>query len=75
MGPDEKVMKIVEANVLAGAQTLMENPSVIDAMAERGLKIHGLVYDLKCGELKELPIHETEAHQKARTAAFETKAE
>ena len=68
----DKVMKLVEANVQQGVKTLKENPDVIDAMRERGLRVHGLVYDVGSGELKELEVEESEEEQRGRIEAFET---
>ncbi|MCJ1477124.1 hypothetical protein MMC13_005795 [Lambiella insularis] len=50
----EKVQVVVEANVLAGVRTVQENPNVIEAVKSRGLTVHGLVYDVGSGALKEL---------------------
>ena len=32
------------------------NPDVVRAAKERGLMVHGLVYDLESGELKQLDV-------------------
>ncbi|KAI9811210.1 MAG: hypothetical protein M1827_005542 [Pycnora praestabilis] len=70
----EAALKLVELNVLQGVQTLKENGSVIDAIRERGLAVHGLVYDVGSGELKELDDEEDDRVAEARTAAFQTNA-
>ena len=75
LGAKEKITKLVEANVLQGVQTLRENADVIDAVRERGLRLHGLVYDVGCGELKELEVGESEDETRLRMSAFETEAE
>lgn len=69
----DKARRLVEANVRQGVQTIKENPEVIDAMQERGLQVHGLVYDVACGELKELEIKENEQEGKKRKEAFTLK--
>ncbi|KAM0806193.1 carbonic anhydrase [Usnea florida] len=69
----EKTTRLVEANVRMGVQTLKENAEVIDGMRERGLVVHGLVYDIACGELRELEIEEEEGEGKKRVDAFHTK--
>jgi carbonic anhydrase len=71
---DEKAkgLKLVELNVRSGIDTLMDNPVVLDAVTERGLKVHGLIYDVGTGELNELDINETEEKINSRTTAFKT---
>lgn len=71
LGDGEKGQRLIEANVKAGVQTLLENPDVIEAIHERGLQVHGLVYDITCGELKELKLDEEgESVTKLRDGAF-----
>ena len=72
--PEEAALKLVELNVRAGVKVLEENPVVIDAVAERDLKIHGLIYDVGTGELKELDIQEDEETVRSRKTAFKTEA-
>lgn len=69
----DQLLKLVEANVRAGVQTLKENAEVIDAMRERGLDVHGLVYDIGCGELREIDCEEDEQEGQKREDAFATK--
>ena len=69
----ERFEKLVEANVKKGVKTLKENGEVIKAMKERGLLVHGFVYDIACGELRELEIREEKHEGENRVAAFETK--
>jgi carbonic anhydrase len=68
----DQSLKLVELNVRAGAKNLMENPIVIDAMTERGLQIHGLIYNVGTGELRELDIGEDDDIVKSRVIAFKT---
>ena len=72
LSPEERTQKLVEENVLAGVRTLKQNSSVIEAIKERGLKVHGLVYDISCGQLKELETSEDEGVEKSRFDAFFT---
>lgn len=74
LGEEEAALKLVELNVRAGVKVLEENPTVIDATAERGLKIHGLIYDVGSGELKELDIREDEETVRSRKTAFKTES-
>lgn len=72
LSPQERAQKLTEANVLAGVRTLRENAAVIDGMEERGVQVHGLVYNVGTGELKELDVDEPELVKHARIEAFET---
>jgi carbonic anhydrase len=68
----ERGIKLVELNVRAGIRVLLENPTVIDAMAERGLAVHGLIYNVGTGELRELDIEESDDVVGNRKVAFKT---
>ena len=65
-----KALALVEANVVQGVQTLRENADVIKAEHEAGLQVHGVVYDITCGELREVNVPEAEHEKKIRKAAF-----
>ncbi|KKY16996.1 putative carbonic anhydrase [Phaeomoniella chlamydospora] len=66
----EAALKLVELNVEKGIATLKENPTVIDAIAERGLQLHGLIYDVGSGKLSEMEIKEAEEVKLEREEAF-----
>ena len=68
----ERAIKLVELNVQQGVRTLKENASVIDAIRERGLQVHGMVYDVGTGKLRELDCQESEEEARSRITAFET---
>jgi len=68
----DKGLKLVELNVRAGVKVLHTNPIVIDAMSERGLQVHGLIYNVGTGELRELDIEEEEEIVKSRIVSFKT---
>ncbi|KAL6717603.1 hypothetical protein ACLMJK_005518 [Lecanora helva] len=70
LGEKEKALALVEANVRAGVQTLRENPDVIEGMQSAGLQVHGCVYDLGKGEVRELDCREDEGGAKSRMEAF-----
>jgi len=72
LGEKERALALVEANVKQGVQTLKENAVVIDAMRERGVVVHGLVYNVGTGELKELEIGEDKEAGEQRVEAFKT---
>lgn len=65
---------MVELNVLEGVKTLEQKSVVLEAMQERGLEVHGLIYDVGSGVLREVDTNESEAVIKARFAAFKTDA-
>jgi len=69
----ERALRLVEANVGAGVKVLRENAEVIEAMATRGLEVHGCVYDVGSGELRELDVKEPEEEKEVREMAFRTK--
>ncbi|KAI9777613.1 MAG: hypothetical protein M1839_008667 [Geoglossum umbratile] len=68
----ERAAKLVELNVQQGVRTLRENPSIIDAIRERGLQVHGMVYNVGTGDLRELDCAESDEEARRRVAAFET---
>ena len=68
----ERGLKMVELNVRSGVKVLLANPVVIDAMLERGLQVHGLIYNVGTGDLRELDIEEEEEVVKSRVTAFKT---
>lgn len=49
---------------------LRENADIIEAAKGRGLKVHGCVYDIATGELKELDCREGEGEEELRLKAF-----
>jgi len=72
LGEGERAVRLVEANVRQGVQTLRENAVVIEAMRERGLVVHGLVHDVGTGLLRELECGEGKEVAECRVEAFET---
>ncbi|RMD39197.1 hypothetical protein DV735_g5933, partial [Chaetothyriales sp. CBS 134920] len=68
----DRSLKLVELNVRSSIDVLRENPTVIDAIAERKLAVHGLIFDVGTGELRELDIDEDESVIKTRKIAFRT---
>ena len=73
LDPKERALRLVEANVREGVQTLRENAEVIEARKERGLAVHGLVYDISSGVLRELECGDAEQERLIREDAFHTK--
>ena len=69
----ERAVKLVEANVHAGVRTVRENAVVIEAEKAHGLKVHGCVYDVGTGLLRELECEEGHKDHEERVEAFELK--
>ena len=72
LSPEEAALRLVELNVREGLNVVKQKGVVLNAIHERGLQIHGLVYDVGSGVLRELDIDETEEQLKARLVAFRT---
>ena len=67
----EQVKRISELNVMNGVEVLRQNPDVMKAVKEKGLTVHGVIYDLGTGRLSELECKES-ADDETRAWAFET---
>jgi carbonic anhydrase len=50
----DKAKKLAELNVQMGVGTLMANYVVEEAVRERGLQVHGVIYDIGCGKIRDL---------------------
>ncbi len=72
MSQADAARKMVELNVHNGIRVLQENGSVIDAMRDRGLTLHPMVFDVACGKLQELPLEESSDVEAQRREACET---
>jgi carbonic anhydrase len=74
LDPKDAGLKLAEINVRHGLRTLSENSVVIDAMQdrERGLRLHGAMYDVGTGILRVLDTEEPLDIISARLAAFKT---
>lgn len=51
---DEKVIRLAELNIQQSLDVLRQNSAVIKAISDRGLTLHGMIYDIAEGELKVL---------------------
>ncbi len=61
---DDKLKRFCELNVLAQVQNTCHSPFVQQAWAEgQELSVHGLIYDLKTGLLKDLDIRITSVEE------------
>ncbi|KAK5677103.1 hypothetical protein LTS10_010292 [Elasticomyces elasticus] len=63
-----------KANVQQGIEVLRRIPVVIDAIKDRGLQIHGLIYDLASGKLEDVDCDETDDVAILREDAFRRQA-
>lgn len=52
----KRAVRLAELNVIAGVDTLLNNYVVEEAVKERGLQVHGVVYDIACGKLRDLGV-------------------
>jgi len=73
MDPSERGTFLAKKNVQAGVETLKRIPVVIDAMRERGVQVHGLLYNLGSGLLEEVETPEEEKVSSKRVTVFERK--
>jgi len=51
LDPDAKMRMLLEQNVILQLQHLKTHPTVAVAMAQKAVKLHGWVYDIKTGEV------------------------
>ena len=52
----KRAMRLAELNVAMGVETLLSNYVVEEAVRERGLKVHGVLYDIGCGKIRDLGV-------------------
>lgn len=72
LSAEEAGLKMVEWNVEEGVKALKRRSVVIEAMQERGLQVHGVVFDVGTGVLREVEGEEAGEEEKKRVAAFKT---
>lgn len=58
---DERAVRVAELNVRAGAEALKEHPAIKKAVSERGLTLHGAIFDIATGELRMLEENKTQS--------------
>ena len=68
----ERTQKLVEMNVRYGVKILKANHHIINAMRDRGLQVHGLIYDVGSGKLTEVDTDESKEESEKRLKVFET---
>lgn len=70
---EEKEDALARLNIQQGVENLRRIPTVVDAIKNRGLKIHGLLYKLSDGHLEQIDTAEDEAASECRHTTFELK--
>lgn len=73
MDEKERGTFLAKKNVQAGVENLKRIPTVIDAMRERGVELHAVLYNLATGILEEVPDEDDEKKANHRVLAFERK--
>lgn len=74
LSPDEAALKLVELNVRESLNVVTQKSVVLNAIQERGLEVHGLIYDVASGVLRELDTQDSQDAIRARLVAFKTDA-
>lgn len=74
LSPDEANLKLAELNVHEGVKILKQKSVVLEAIQERDLQIHGLIYDVGSGVLRQLDTNDSEEVIKARLLSYKTEA-
>lgn len=69
----EKGNLLAKLNVRTGVNVLRRIPVIVAAMRDRGMEVHGVVYDPGNGILEEVDYEEDEDVDKNRLATFELK--
>ncbi|EWC44230.1 carbonic anhydrase [Drechslerella stenobrocha 248] len=59
--PEQRIRRLVELNTKAQVHSVLHNSNVIDAIRERGLKVHGFVYDVANGKIRRLEVPDDHA--------------
>ena len=68
---NEKSAHLAKLNVKAGVGRLMRMAPVLEAMRDRDLKVHGLIFDLASGRLEDLRCEEDDQAHEKRLATFD----
>ncbi|XXG95673.1 hypothetical protein Hte_001942 [Hypoxylon texense] len=64
LGEKARGVRIAELNVEAGIKVLMANANIQDAIAERGLEVHGVFFDIGTGRVRDLGLGTGKGGQK-----------
>lgn len=57
----ERAVKIAELNVEAGVKVLLANFTIQEAIRDRGLQVHGCIFDLESGRIRDLGLGNAKA--------------
>lgn len=57
-------LRLAELNVQSGVAVLMANAAVRDAIEQRGLQVHGTLFDIGSGRIRDLGLGTTKAKKK-----------
>lgn len=63
-----RAVRVSELNVRQGIDVLMANATIQDAVAERGLEVHGVLFDLGTGRIRDLGLGTRKAGAGAASA-------
>jgi carbonic anhydrase len=74
LSPEDAANKLMELNVREGVKLLKSKGVVLEAMQERGLQVHGLIFDVASGVLRDMNTKDSEEEIKRRLVAFHTEA-
>lgn len=72
LSPEDAMLRLAELNVQEGLRLLKQKNVVLEAVEQRGLQLHGLIYDVGSGVLRPMDTDESEEAVKARLVAFKT---
>jgi carbonic anhydrase len=61
----KRAVRLAELNVESGVHTLLSSFVVEEAVKERGLKVHGVLYDIACGKIRDLGVGNGHANSSA----------
>ncbi|THV46325.1 hypothetical protein BGAL_0395g00060 [Botrytis galanthina] len=70
-----RAVRLAELNVAKGVEVLMVNVVVEEAVRERGLKVHGVVYDIGCGKIRDLGVGNCNGEEEEEIAGTDGAAE
>ncbi|KAI9890004.1 MAG: carbonic anhydrase [Vezdaea aestivalis] len=68
---DDQAKKLGEISVKEGVKNLLHNGNVIKAVEAKNLVVHGVIYDVGTGKLKEIHTSETEEERKKRLEYYQ----
>lgn len=57
----ERAVRVAELNVEAGIKVLMANFTIQEAIRDRGLQVHGCLFDLPSGRIRDLGLGNAKA--------------